>query len=202
MKPLIINVDRLEESAQPWEGDLTREFLDEALAAPPPSEFRADGAAHLTAELTKMGREVLVRGRGLVPLQGLCKRCLKTVHVDEPIDFTLTYVPSDAEKAAAGQKHHGGGGKKERNDDEGPRASFDPGLVDLEIYSGKELDLGPALREQVLLLLPPSPLCKEDCKGLCVQCGADRNEAECGHAQIVADPRWSALKNIQLDKKE
>ena len=197
---LILNVDKLEESVQPWEADLSRELIDEALAGPPPTEFKADGASHLQAEVTKMGREVLVRGRGSVPLLGACKRCLKPLHLDASMEFTLTYLPADAERP--GPKKSGAGHGRKKNDDEGPRASFDPALVDFEVYGGKEIDLRPALREQVLLALPPSPLCKEDCLGLCAMCGGDLNETRCGHSQKPVDPRWQALKNIQLDKKE
>ena len=206
MNPFIVHIDQIAEVAQPWEADLSREFLDEVLAAPPPSEFRADGAAHLNANLTKLGRDVLVRGRATVPLKGQCKRCLKPLHVDEPVEFTLTFVPAEAAphvKSKDDEPEAKGGKKKhKRADDESPEASFDLGKLDDERYSGKEIDLAQPLREQVLLNLPPSPVCKEDCKGLCVICGGDLNERDCGHKQESADPRWQALKNIQLDKKK
>jgi uncharacterized protein len=48
------------------------------------------------------------------------------------------------------------------------------------------------LRDAVVLEMPFSPLCKQDCLGLCEICGGDRNLGECpGHAAI--DPRWAAL---------
>ena len=79
---------------------------------------------------------------------------------------------------------------------------FDPETVDEEGYSGKEIDLQPAVREQILLSVPPPPLCREDCKGLCPQCGKDLNEGECGCDRTVLDPRWAALKGIQLKKEK
>jgi uncharacterized protein len=205
-KPLIVHVEQIDASAQPWEGELSRQFLDEVLAGPPATEFHAGGLSRVHAELTKLGRQVLVRGRSTIPLEGQCKRCLRTLALPEPMEFTLTYLPSDDEKLIARAAAAGGdpGRRKQHKsgkDDEGPRASFDVASVDEEIYSGKEIDLGPALREQVLLHLPPSPLCKEECLGLCAVCGTDRNERECGHAQKPVDPRWSALQGIQLDKK-
>ncbi len=195
MNPLIVNVDQIEEAAQPWEADLSREFLDEALAEPPPSEFRADGAAHVRATLTKLGREVLVRGKATVPLQGTCKRCLKPLHVEEPVEFTLDFVPVDGEQM---QKRKDAAD----TDEEGPKGTFELRGLDEETYSGKEIDLSGPLREQVLLNLPGAPLCTDDCKGLCPACGKDLNEGDCGHRPDDSDPRWAALKNIQLDKKE
>ena len=40
---------------------------------------------------------------------------------------------------------------------------------------GTMLDLKPAIREQWLLEVPALPLCRPDCAGLCIKCGADLN---------------------------
>jgi ribosomal protein L32 len=49
------------------------------------------------------------------------------------------------------------------------------------------IDLGPMVRDAIVLELPMAPLCRDDCRGLCPQCGADRNESECG---CVAPANW------------
>ncbi len=192
MNDLIINVDALEEANQPFEADLPREFLDGVLRADPPTEFHAAGAAHLSGKATRLGRKVLVRARAAVPLKGQCKRCLKPVDVDEQLDLIRTWVPQ--EQAHQGEHHERRGEEME--------ATFDPGTVDEEAYAGKEIDLSPAVREQILLSMPESPLCREDCKGLCPKCGKDLNESECGCDRTVIDPRWGALKGIQLKKEK
>jgi uncharacterized protein len=173
---LILNVDALEEAQEPFEADLPRDTIDAVLLADPPTEFHAGGAAHIEGKATKLGRKVLVQAKFTVPLEGICRRCLKPLQLDERVDFTREYVPEPAAEAA------------EDSDD--------------ETYHGKEIDLQPALREQILLSIPPSPLCREECKGLCPKCGKDLNEAECGCDRTVADPRWAALKGIQLKNKE
>ena len=61
------------------------------------------------------------------------------------------------------------------------------------------IDLEPVAREAVLLELPLAPLCQEDCAGLCPECGADRNERDCGHALEVRDDRWAALDELRFD---
>lgn len=61
------------------------------------------------------------------------------------------------------------------------------------------IDLEPVAREAVLLELPLAPLCREDCAGLCAQCGADRNELDCGHGDEVVDDRWDALKDLKFE---
>jgi uncharacterized protein len=187
---LILDIDALEEANRPFEADLQREFLDSVLLADPPTEFHAGGAARLTGRTTKMGTEVLVQAHFTMPLTSQCKRCLKTVTLDEPVELTRTYVPAGKQKAP--REHKG----------EESEGSFDPGLVDEDTYSGKELDLAPAIREQMLLSMPLAPLCDEECKGLCPACGKDLNEGECGCDRTAIDPRWAALKGIQLDLKK
>lgn len=217
MTDLILNVDALEEANQPFEADLPRDFLEGLLRAEPPTEFHAAGKARLRAETTKMNRTVLVRGKLAVPLEGQCKRCLKPVPLEEKIELVRTYVraeelreavrgrrkpDSSASASGYGPSTSRAGGLRRDRDEEGTEASFDPETVDEEPYEGRELDLRPALREQILLSLPPPPLCSEDCQGLCPVCGKDLNEGDCGHEKTVPDPRWAALKDIHLDKKE
>lgn len=75
-----------------------------------------------------------------------------------------------------------------------------------------QIDLAPLAREYLLLDMPITPLCRPDCKGLCTECGANRNTTDCGHPQAAADappapadeardPRFAALKDL-LDPKE
>jgi uncharacterized protein len=70
---------------------------------------------------------------------------------------------------------------------------YQPGLQHLEaveedqeeilLFGHPDLDLGPLLSEAFALELPYTTLCKEDCKGLCPVCGANRNEVDCGHRE-------------------
>ena len=57
------------------------------------------------------------------------------------------------------------------------------------------IDLQPLIREYALLEIPISPLCKKDCKGLCLECGEDLNQTDCGHRPEIDSP-FSALKNL------
>jgi len=195
LEPLTIDVDEIDESGQEWQADLPRELIDAVLRGEPPTEFHAAGAAHVRGRLTKLGRSVLLQSRFTMPLEGQCKRCLKKVRLDEPIDLTLTYVPREGPPEQQRRPAHGRGEPEQA-------ASFDPQTVDEEPYSGKTIDLAPALREQILLAVPPPPVCDEACKGLCPACGKDLNAGDCGCEKTTIDPRWAALKSIQLEKKE
>lgn len=64
------------------------------------------------------------------------------------------------------------------------------------IDEAHKLDLGDALREYLLLNLPPAPRCREDCRGLCSECGANLNEGEHSHAPEMVDERLAALGRL------
>jgi uncharacterized protein len=75
------------------------------------------------------------------------------------------------------------------------RERFAPGPVsedDMYPIADDTIDLGPMVRDAVVLELPMAPLCREDCAGLCPQCGADRNEGACG-CIAPRDARWANL---------
>ena len=74
--------------------------------------------------------------------------------------------------------------------------SQDPGDDDYEITELGSIDAEPMVRDAVLLAMPFSPLCREDCKGLCPRCGGDKNLEECGCPEQVSDPRWAALEKL------
>ena len=66
------------------------------------------------------------------------------------------------------------------------------------IEGTEEVDISGDLREAVLLNLPRFPLCDEQCKGLCPQCGQDLNGEPCGCRKTEASGAWSALNNLKL----
>lgn len=78
---------------------------------------------------------------------------------------------------------------------------------DEEAYriEGSSIDLEPMVRDAILLAVPFRPLHTPDCKGLCPQCGADRNLKDCGHRQQTFDTRWAPLgqlRELLTDKEE
>lgn len=58
------------------------------------------------------------------------------------------------------------------------------------------IDLSELVREALILNLPMSHLCREDCKGLCNKCGKDLNSGDCGCVRKEKDPRWAVLEHF------
>ncbi len=123
---------------------------------------------------------VLVTGTATAELEGECGRCL------EPIEDEITVAAPGAVRlrraARQGAEHHD--------------RDLDDEISQLE---DDLLDLEPLLRDAVVLALPFQPLCREDCPGLCVECGA-RLADDPDHAhEAPIDPRWAGLD--QLDAR-
>jgi uncharacterized protein len=121
------------------------------------------------------------------------------VTLDVPVAFSLNLVP---ESLARGDDFkdddESAMEKKERGQGESG-GSFDFEAADQQLFNGKTIDLDPIVREQVLLALPMNAVCREDCQGLCAQCGQNLNEKKCGCETKVADPRLAPLANIKLN---
>ncbi len=70
----------------------------------------------------------------------------------------------------------------------------DLGVLYLE---GEDLETDPILMEQIQLNVPMRQLCREDCAGLCPQCGIDRNVDSCDCEEEIVDPRWASLARLR-----
>lgn len=124
----------------------------------------------------QVGDGVLVRGRISTRLVLECRRCLKEVptEVDAPVDMLYEPLERVEEDELGGE------------------------VYPIPSRTG-ELDLGPALREQLLLQVPDFVVCDEACRGLCAQCGANLNETTCSCAPEESGSPWDALKKLKFD---
>jgi uncharacterized protein len=65
------------------------------------------------------------------------------------------------------------------------------------------VDLTPSLREDILLAFPQGLLCRDDCRGLCPQCGQNLNVRKCScHGTNGSGGVWSVLENLDLSPEE
>jgi len=134
--------------------------------------------AAVNGKIRLSGNQVFVNGHVDTRAQVECDRCLKPVEVPINADFTLEYVSgSDYESSEA----------VELTEDE----------LSVAVFDGEAIDVDEIVKEQILLAVPTRMLCREDCKGICPECGIDRNTGECSCVTNDTDPRWAALKNLK-----
>lgn len=72
----------------------------------------------------------------------------------------------------------------------------EPGAEEGYAVRGDRLDLEGMVRDAIVLSLPLNPVCGEDCRGLCAECGQDRNRVDCGHDARHGDLRWEPLRRL------
>uniref|UniRef100_UPI004056ED3E YceD family protein n=1 Tax=Acetatifactor sp. TaxID=1872090 RepID=UPI004056ED3E len=73
---------------------------------------------------------------------------------------------------------------------------------DPDYMEGYQLNVETFVYNEILINWPAKILCKEDCKGVCLKCGQNLNERECGCDTFVPDPRMAVLKDIFNANKE
>lgn len=120
---------------------------------------------------------VLVTGTATAGLTGECVRCLDAITDDVEVEFQELFLYDPDPDASA-------------EDDE------------VSVLQDDLVDLEPLLRDAVVLALPFQPLCREDCPGLCAECGA-RLADDPDHAhEAPVDPRWAKLTELQQETEE
>ena len=73
---------------------------------------------------------------------------------------------------------------------------------DVISFDGEEIDLTETIRETLIINEPSQVLCQDDCKGLCVQCGADQNVSPCSCESFVVDPRLAVLRTLLKEEND
>jgi uncharacterized protein len=114
-------------------------------------EWREQVRGSFTVE--KSGERVSVRGTARTRAHLECVRCLR--EFDLPVEATLVVYAERSGMASRAEQE-----ELERDD-------F------MMFHDGRKLDLREPVREGLLLEMPISPVCREDCPGLCLKCGAE-----------------------------
>jgi len=102
-------------------------------------------------------------------VEGPCVRCLETADQSVKVDAREIDQP--------------GGG------DELSSPYFDEGHLDMRAWA----------RDALALALPTQIVCREDCAGLCAECGENLNRAPDHEHEREPDPRWAALRELKID---
>ncbi|MEU7997534.1 DUF177 domain-containing protein [Micromonospora sp. NPDC049060] len=130
----------------------------------------------LDLRLESVSEGVLVSGTVSGRVRGECGRCLREIDDSLVVRIQELYAYENSTTDTT------------TDEDEVGRMQDD--LIDLE----------PALRDAVVLALPTNPLCREDCPGLCPECGVHLDDLPADHSHEQIDPRWAGLS--QLNRKE
>ncbi|NBP18303.1 MAG: DUF177 domain-containing protein [Actinobacteria bacterium] len=131
----------------------------------------------VSIELESSSTGIVARGEARVGWASVCRRCLRPVggivvaDIDEVFSREVPRHRSQSDDSLA--------------------------VAEAEPLVGDQIDFTLPVREAVLLAVPDAPLCREDCLGLCPQCGADRATTKCSCPTFVRDERWAALDALR-----
>ena len=142
-------------------------------------DCRTVGSPDLKLRVARKGGNVRLTGALRSRISVPCARCLTATNVEVDELFDLSYVPA-TEQGGMSEDHELG------EDD-----------LQVAFYQGDEIDLDDVVRERLELALPMALYCKEDCRGLCPDCGANLNEGDCVCVYESPDSRWAALKELK-----
>lgn len=126
----------------------------------PEAQPTEDGL-RLRGRLERSGDDFLLRGRLRGALSQPCGRCLEPARVPVDSELTVSFVQKDPGLPTT--------------------ETIDPDDAggDTVVFDGDEIDVGEQVREELLIALPMTPLCKDDCLGICPVCGGNRNRKAC-----------------------
>lgn len=139
--------------------------------------MKLSGDATAAFQLKAVGQTVLVTGSVEGTLELECSRCGKVFPFGVKSDVRFDMNPVESL------------GREEEKELEGSE-------LDVEFYSGGEIDLGGLVAEQLVLAVPMKPLCSEDCRGVCQYCGSDLNQGECGCEAQAGHIGMAGLKEL------
>ena len=135
----------------------------------------------LEVQFEGVAEGVLVTANVTAPLAGECARCLEPFTSATQVRFQELFALESDAAADADQ----------------------PDGEESYLLDGSgQLDLEPALRDAVVLELPLSPLCTDDCLGLCPECGVRLADAEPGHGHEQKGAMWAALKDYRAGEPD
>ena len=165
------------ENLEGGKGDFAHVYQPDELN-PVDERVRLTAPAAVTGKVRLSGNEVFVSGHVDTQAQVECDRCLQPVEAPVSSDFALEYITgSEYESSEV--------------------AELTEAEMSVSVFDGKAIDVDEIVKEQILLAVPTRMLCREDCKGICPECGIDRNTGECSCVANDIDPRWAALKNLK-----
>lgn len=134
----------------------------------------------LEFEIHKDKARFRLEGRVRTELELPCSRCLEPFRMKVDAPFDIRYHPT----------------VEASNEPEREITEDDLGT---SYYRDDQIDLNELMREQFYLTLPMKPLCQEDCRGLCPQCGINLNTGACDCAPAWEDPRLAPLRQLKRE---
>jgi uncharacterized protein len=144
------------------------------------SDCALTDCVRICGKLTKIDQEVCFSGYVEAPLMVTCTRCLELFPLQVKNKVQAHFVP------------------REKQSSPGSEVEISETDIEKEIYEEDRIDLHGSIRDQILLEVPLILLCQKNCKGICPECGSDRNSDPCKCENDGGiDPRFAVLQKLK-----
>ena len=171
-------VSQLNEGENRFEFESPKEaWLQQVVQRISQEGYHLPSPLQVEVNLTKLEPDYYLRGSMRFTIEQNCARCAEGFVM--PVNHTF--------HVAMAHLTHG----KSRS----PELMEESEELDINFFEGNEIDLSPVIEEQFFLSLPYQSVCQEDCKGICQQCGKNRNIAKCTCVPKAASA-FSVLQNL------
>ncbi|MDP6357491.1 MAG: DUF177 domain-containing protein [Planctomycetota bacterium] len=177
-----INVEGISQGSRTIEEDYTARQLGIE-----DSGLQFEKRINVSAEVTRMGEEVYVHSVIRTNLQQQCCRCLEDFGVDVDTQFQGLFVPFKQPASI-------------RKLTQRRRLLDDDGKV--TPYRGKVINLSSDILNAIRMMVPMKPLCEATCKGLCADCGVNRNQEKCACGERSVSAGYNPFKELQTKFQE
>lgn len=141
------------------------------------AEFHLSAPSAVSVTHWRSGTQLFFVGTITGEVTSRCARCLEEYPVPLTRQFSVVLTPQAEVRREMELSHE---------------------ELEYSFYTGDEIDLSALVQEQILLSLPSLPLCREECKGLCIQCGVNLNVQSCECRSPWKDSRLSVLSALRI----
>jgi uncharacterized protein len=145
----------------------------------------------MEGRVTRVDGEYLLEARLRYSGELECSRCLAPFRFNENPEVALRLRPRPLPPSAPDARKTGRSGEAEEE------VEIAPEDLDVVFYDEPVLPFTEIVSEQAVITIPMKPLCREDCRGLCPECGKDLNAGDCACERAAGDPRFAVLKNLK-----
>lgn len=171
---MIIRIDNIPEEGQRIEGKIDPSAMQLDMPG-----YSLTEALAIAGRATRSGEDVMLEGNLTGSVESQCGRCLSYFKMPVDVAVDVVFAP--------------------RREPSGEQTEVIDTDVNISYYDGNSIDLSQEMNDVILVNLPIKPICREDCKGLCPQCGVDLNTAPCRCGGDKGPSPFDKLKELKAE---
>lgn len=170
-----ININSIPEEGLEIRETKDRSWLPTLFGGAGADDFTLD-EVQVVCQIRRLEQTAFLNGTVATVIRTACSRCLEQAELPVNVPFRYTLMPAAEDRME----------EVELTEED----------LEYGVYDGEIIDCDPLIYEQIVLQIPMKVLCRDDCRGLCPQCGANLNLGACSCPEKAGDERLAVLKKF------